>query len=93
VRERQSWDFALASVASALDVQGGVIRRARIAVNGVAPYPVRLPRVERAVMGAAQNEETALRAGDLAIEGTRPLPHNEYKQPLMRNLVRRALRA
>jgi CO/xanthine dehydrogenase FAD-binding subunit len=54
---------------------------------------VRLPRVEQAVVGAAQSEDTALRAGNLAIEGTRPLPHNEYKQPLMRNLVRRALRA
>jgi xanthine dehydrogenase YagS FAD-binding subunit len=93
VRERQSWDFALASVASALDVQGGVIRRARIAVNGVAPYPVRLAQVERAVVGATLDEDTARRAGDLAIQGTRPLPHNEYKQPLMRNLVRRALRA
>jgi xanthine dehydrogenase YagS FAD-binding subunit len=93
VRERQSWDFALASVASAIDVQGGVIRRARIAVNGVAPYPVRLAQVERAVVGATMDEDTARRAGDLAIQGTRPLPHNEYKQPLMRNLVRRALRA
>ena len=51
VRERQSWDFALVTIASALDLQGTSIRRARIALNGVAPYPLRLVEVERAVVG------------------------------------------
>ena len=92
VRERQSWDFALVTIASALDLQGTSIRRARIALNGVAPYPLRLVEVERAVVGNPLNDETAQRAGELAIRDTQPLPHNEYKQVLMRNLVRRALR-
>ena len=92
VSERQSWDFALVTIASALDLQGTSIRRARIALNGVAPYPLRLVEVERAIVGNTLNDETAQRAGELAIRDTQPLPHNEYKQILMRNLVRRALR-
>lgn len=92
VRDRKSWDFPLVTVASVLDVDGGVIRRARVAVNGVAPYPVRLEAVERAVSGRPQDEETAQIAGDLAIENATPLRHNDYKLPLMRNLVRRSLR-
>lgn len=92
VEDRKSWDFALVSVASALVVNNGRIERARIAVNGVAPYPMRLDAVEAAVTGKPQNEETAEAAGDIAIRGASPLRHNDYKLPLMKNLVRRALR-
>ena len=49
--------------------------------------------MEAAVAGKAQNEATAAMAGDLAIQGNQPLAHNGYKIPLMRNLVKRALRA
>ena len=93
VEDRKSWDFALVSVALAMVVSGGRIERARIAVNGVAPYPVRLKAVEAAVVGQPQNEQTATTGGEVAIRGARPLRHNDYKLPLMRNLVRRALRA
>ena len=92
VRDRQSWDFALVSVASAMVVSGGRIERARVAVNGVAPYPMRLDAVETAVRGKPLNEETAELGGQVAIRGADPLRHNDYKLPLMRNLVRRALR-
>ncbi len=90
--DRKSWDFALVSVASALVVNNGRIERARVAVNGVAPYPMRMDAVEAAVAGKPQNEETAEAAGDIAIRGASPLRHNDYKLPLMKNLVRRALR-
>ena len=90
--DRKSWDFALVSVASALVVNNGRIERARVAVNGVAPYPMRMDAVEAAVAGESQNEETAEAAGDIAIRGASPLRHNDYKLPLMKNLVRRALR-
>ena len=63
-----------------------------IVVNGVAPTPVRLARVEEAVRGRPRNEETAEMAGQLSVEGARPLHHNGYKVPLMRNLVKRAIR-
>ena len=51
VRDRGSWDFPMASVASAMEVSGGVIQEARVAVNGVAPYPVRLTAVEAPCAG------------------------------------------
>ena len=46
---------------------------------------------EAAIAGKAHNEETAKMAGELAIQGAEPLAHNEYKIPLMRNLVKRAI--
>lgn len=92
-KERNSWDFALASVASALRLSGDRIQAARIAVNSVAPYPVRLEQVERAVAGQPLSEATAQRAGDIAARRANPLRHNDYKTALMRNLVRRSLRA
>jgi xanthine dehydrogenase YagS FAD-binding subunit len=93
VRDRQVWDFPLVNVASAVKVSGGNIQQARIVVNAVAAHPLRLRAVEDAVAGKAQNEETAKMAGEMAIAGAEPLAHNSYKIPLMRNLVKRALRA
>ena len=93
VRDRASWDFSLVTVAAAFRASGGRIEAAPIAVNGVAPYPVRLHDVERAVAGSATGEETARAAGELAVRGAKPLRHNEYKVALLRNLVRRAVRS
>ena len=64
----------------------------RIAVGAVAATPVRLEAVEAAVAGKPRNEETAAMAGALAVQGARPLQHNAYKIPLVRNLVKRAIR-
>jgi xanthine dehydrogenase YagS FAD-binding subunit len=92
VRDRQVWDFPLVNVASAIVFSGDRIERVRLAVNGVAAHPMRLRRVEDAVRGKPRNEATANLAGELAIEGAQPLQHNGYKIPLMRNLVKRAIR-
>jgi xanthine dehydrogenase YagS FAD-binding subunit len=92
IRDRNVWDFALVSVASAMVATGGTIERVRIVVNGVGARPMRLARVEDFVAGRPRNDETAQMAGQLAVEGARPLHHNGYKVPLMRNLVRRAIR-
>ena len=92
IRERQVWDFPLVNVAAALKVSGGMIQSSRIVVNAVAAHPMRLKPVEDAVAGKPRNEETAAMAGDLAVRGARPLAHNEYKIPLVRNLVKRAIR-
>ena len=56
------------------------------------PTPLRLPAVENAVRGKRRDEATAVAAGDLAIAGAVPLHHNAYKVPLLRNLVKRAVR-
>jgi xanthine dehydrogenase YagS FAD-binding subunit len=91
-RDRQVWDFALASVASAMVVKGATIERMRLAVNGVAARPLRLQAVEELVRGRPRNEATAVVAANLAIEGAQPLAFNAYKVPLLRNLVKRAIR-
>jgi xanthine dehydrogenase YagS FAD-binding subunit len=93
VRDRQVWDFPLVNVASALKISGGKIDQARVVVNAVAAHPMRLRNVEAALAGKTQNEETATMAGEMAVQGAQPLAHNGYKIPLMRNLVRRAIRA
>ncbi len=91
-RDRQVWDFALASVASAARITGGVIEDIRIAVNGVAPTPLRLRAAEDAVRGRQLTDEVAAQAGEAATAGVRPLAHNGYKVALLRNLVTRAVR-
>jgi xanthine dehydrogenase YagS FAD-binding subunit len=92
VRDRSVWDFALVNVAAAVVTSGSSIERIRLVVNGVAAHPVRLTAVETAVQGKPRNEETAELAGQLAIKGAQPLQYNGYKVPLMRNLVKRAIR-
>ena len=92
VRDRQVWDFPLVNVASAMKASGGQIQQLRLAVGAVAATPLRLTAVETAVAGRPRNEETADMAGRLAVEGAQPLRYNGYKIPLMRNLVKRAIR-
>jgi xanthine dehydrogenase YagS FAD-binding subunit len=92
VSDRKSWDFALANVASALDIEGGVIRQARIVVGGVAARPLRMRRVESYLTGRRVDEATLEEAGRLAVEGARPLQFNAFKVALTRNLVKRAIR-
>ncbi|MDH4062861.1 MAG: xanthine dehydrogenase family protein subunit M [Acidobacteriota bacterium] len=92
VRDREVWDFALVNVASAIKAEGGQIRDARLVVGAVAARPLRLRRVEQALAGKSLNDETAAMAGEMAIDGATALRHNAYKIPLMRNLVRRAVR-
>jgi xanthine dehydrogenase YagS FAD-binding subunit len=92
VRERQVWDFPMVNVAAVLKVTDGKIEGSRIVVNAVAAHPMRLTSVEAAVAGKPRSEDTAKMAGDLAVQGAQPLAHNAYKIPLMRNLVKRAIR-
>jgi xanthine dehydrogenase YagS FAD-binding subunit len=92
VRDRSVWDFALVNVAAAMMTSGNSIERIRLVVNGVAAHPVRLTAVEAAVQGKPRNAETAELAGQLAVRGAQPLQYNGYKVPLMRNLVKRAIR-
>ena len=92
IRDRQVWDFPLVNIASAAVFAGDKIERIRIAMNGVAARPMRFKQVEDAVTGKSRDAATAEMAGQLAIQGVMPLQHNGYKVPLMRNLVKRAIR-
>ena len=92
VADRNTWDFPLVNVASAMILDGsGKIEALRIACAGVQCTPRRLNTVEALVRGRSQDEDTARLAGEAAVEGARPLNFNEFKIPLMQNLVKRAV--
>jgi len=92
IRDRNVWDFPLLNVASAAKYSGQTISGIRVVVNAAAARPLRLHAVEAAVVGRPRSEETASLAGQIAIQGAQALRYNGYKIPLMRNLVKRAVR-
>ena len=92
VADRDAWDFALVNVAAAIVVNNGVVERSRIACGGVSAVPRRLTVVEEVIKGKPAGEDIAKLAGQSAIRGARPLNYNQFKIPLMANLVTRAVR-
>ncbi|HEX3465665.1 MAG TPA: xanthine dehydrogenase family protein subunit M [Candidatus Elarobacter sp.] len=92
IRDRASFEFALASVACAVAVDGGRIVGARLALGGVATVPWRAREAEAALAGAAPGEEAFRRAAELALAGARTREHNAYKVELAKRAVVRALR-
>ncbi len=92
VADRNTWDFALVNVASALKVTNGTIDAARVACGGVSCTPRFIKVVEDVVKGGKQDEETAELAGKTATHGARPVTYNQFKIPMMENLVKRAIR-
>ncbi|MBM3279454.1 MAG: xanthine dehydrogenase family protein subunit M [Candidatus Handelsmanbacteria bacterium] len=90
-REKQSLDFALSSVAAVLVMDGKKVESARLVLGGVAPIPYRVPRAEAELEGKALSAASIAKAAEVAVEGAQPLGGNDFKVPLTRNLVRRAL--
>ncbi len=91
IRDRQSYQFALASAAVALDMEGGVVKQARIALGGVATTPWRAREAEAALAGKPVNEATAADAARIAFAGSKAREHNAYKVALGQRTVVRAL--
>src|SRR5580698_6819506 len=92
VADRNAWDFPLVNVAAAITVKNGVIEDCRIACGGVSCVPRRLTAVEGIVKGKPPGEDIAKLAGQSATRGAPPLNYNQFKIPLMANLVTRAVR-
>jgi xanthine dehydrogenase YagS FAD-binding subunit len=92
VADRNAWDFPLVNVAAAMSVKNGVIENCRIACGGVSAVPRRLVAVEGIVKGKPLNADIAKLAGQSATRGATPLNFNQFKIPLMANLVTRAVR-
>jgi xanthine dehydrogenase YagS FAD-binding subunit len=88
---RETWDFALCSVAAMLTMGNGVVQSARIVLGGVAPRPYRAAQAEAALVGKPLDETSAAAAGEAAVAGARPLAKNAYKVPLTTAVVKRAL--
>jgi xanthine dehydrogenase YagS FAD-binding subunit len=91
VRDRESYEFALASAAVALDVAHGDVRKARIALGGVATKPWRARDAERSLLGRPMNEPAAVEAAEIAFAGVEPRPGNAFKVELGRRTLVRAL--
>jgi xanthine dehydrogenase YagS FAD-binding subunit len=89
--ERQSWSFALVSVAAHLRREGDHIADARIVLGGVAAIPWRAKDSEKILIGRRFSEELAERAAEAAVAGAQPLRYNAYKVKLAQALVKRAL--
>jgi xanthine dehydrogenase YagS FAD-binding subunit len=93
VRARRSWDFALASVALALQFDGDKIAKARVVFGGAAPVPWRSKEVEEVITGRRLDTETVTRAAVAAIKNAQPLRHNGYKISLFRGMIEEELTA
>ncbi len=91
IRDRQSYEFALASAAIALDLDQGTVRQARIALGGVATVPWRAREAEAALAGKPLDEAAATNAARIAFAGAEPREHNAYKVALGQRTVVRAL--
>lgn len=91
IRDRESYAFALASAAVALDMDGDTVREARIAVGGLATRPWRARRAEQLLAGKTLTARTAREAGDAALEGARPGQLNAFRVELGARAVADAL--
>jgi xanthine dehydrogenase YagS FAD-binding subunit len=93
VRERLAWDHAIVSVATVVEGNGGVVRSARVVLGGVAPTPWRAPKAEEFLRGKKLDEANSKQAGEIALEGAKPLKDNVYKVQMAKDLIQRGLLA
>ncbi|WP_263416226.1 FAD binding domain-containing protein [Terriglobus albidus] len=91
LRDRASYEFALASAAIVMQVQGGRLRHVRVAMGGVGTRPWRMPEAEHALEGQAPGEGVFRAAADAALKTARPHTDNAFKIPLAKLCMIRAL--
>ena len=90
-RDRQSYAFALVSVAAGLELDGDTIKSAGLALGGVALKPWHSPEAEHALIGKPANNATFSAAADLALRGAKGYKDNEFKIQLAKQCIVRAL--
>jgi xanthine dehydrogenase YagS FAD-binding subunit len=88
---RKPIDFAIASVASVLYLEGGICAKASIAIGGVAPAPFKAVTAEQLIKGKTIIPEVAAEAAEAAVANARPLSMNAYKVEMTKTLVKRAI--
>jgi xanthine dehydrogenase YagS FAD-binding subunit len=91
IRDRESYEFALASAAVALDLERGAVRAARIALGGVATVPWRAREAEAALVGQPFDQAAAEAAADVAFGAAKVREHNAFKVALGKRTLVRAL--
>jgi xanthine dehydrogenase YagS FAD-binding subunit len=92
LRDRASYEFALASAAVAVTVDGGKITRARIALGGVATKPWRSPEAETELTGQAATEAVFRKSADAALRDAKPQSQNGFKVELAKRCLVHALK-
>ncbi|MDT7816348.1 MAG: xanthine dehydrogenase YagS FAD-binding subunit, partial [Acidobacteriaceae bacterium] len=92
LRDRASYEFALASTAVIANVQQGKIARIRIALGGVGTKPWRSVEAEKALDGQTANEEQFRTAAETALRNARPQSENGFKVELAKRCLVRALK-
>jgi xanthine dehydrogenase YagS FAD-binding subunit len=91
IRDRESYEFALASAAVALHLENGIVQEARIALGGVATVPWRAREAEAALKDQRLDEDGANRAAEAAFADAKTTENNAYKVPLGKQTLVRAL--
>jgi xanthine dehydrogenase YagS FAD-binding subunit len=91
IRDRESYAFALASAAVALEMDGDTVREARIALGGLATRPWRARAAEQVLAGKTLTSKVAREAGDAALQGARPGQDNAFRVELGARTVSDAL--
>jgi xanthine dehydrogenase YagS FAD-binding subunit len=91
IRDRESYEFALASAAVALDMEGDKVRGVRLALGGIATKPWRAKEAEQALVGKTLDESTARQAAEAALNGAKGHEDNAFKIPLAKETIVRAL--
>ena len=91
IRDRLSYAFALVSVAAALELDGDIIKDARLALGGVAHKPWRSPAAETVLRGQRADTSAFASAADVLLRGAKGFGHNNFKIGLARRAVVRAL--
>jgi xanthine dehydrogenase YagS FAD-binding subunit len=91
LRDRASYEFALASAAVVLTIDGGRVTRARLAMGGVGTRPWRSPEAEAALVGQPANAATFGKAAEAALQGAKPRSQNAFKVELAKRCVAHAL--
>jgi xanthine dehydrogenase YagS FAD-binding subunit len=91
VRDRQSYAFALVSVAAGLEMSSNTIQSAGLALGGVAHKPWRSPEAEKFLVGTIASPDAFSKAADLAVAGAKPYEHNAFKVELAKQSIVRAL--
>ena len=90
-RDRQSYAFALVSVAAGLELEDNTIKSAGLALGGVAHKPWHSPEAEHALLGKPANDATFAAAADLALRGAKGYKDNAFKVQLAKQCIVRAL--
>jgi xanthine dehydrogenase YagS FAD-binding subunit len=91
VRDRASYEFALAAAAVGLDVAAGTIRSARVALGGIGTKPWRATVAEAALVGQQPTAEVFRRAAEAELKTARGYGHNDFKIELAKRTLVRAL--